>query len=814
MPISQNQTPFSDASWIWISRPKANQYVLMRRSFELSARPGKGAVDIAVDSDFVLYLNGREVGRGQFSDYPQRKTWTHFEVGSLLRRGRNVLAIMAYHRGEDFAEHRAGQAGCIVALTAGKERIVSDKQWRAVEHPAFLKKSVLRVTNQMGFTAEFDARKDLAWSEVDFDDRRWPRAVERAKATDGYWEELIPRPVTPLRVEEALPVRVVMQGSFIRKHKDQSVARTMRDDALTTQVPTDVFSDPDLVGAPRYDGPPPGSVRVLTNEQGQSRGVFTFKIPDRGVDGRYCVVDLGMEHVGLLTLNVNAPGGAVLEIAHGEHLDDGRVRAWVGGRNFADRYICREGDNQFTLPFRRLGARYLELHLSNYRKPVRLNYLGLRPTVLPVEPVGDFASSDSLVNQVDTIGIRTLHLCMHEHYEDCPWREQALYGYDSRNQALYGYYVYGNYDFAAASFELLGRGIRDDGLLELCAPAKVGVTIPVFSLVWIVELAEHWLHSGSPALFKQFAAQIRGMLQTAINRYDERTGLYGLSRGKDQWHFYEWTPGLCGTIGKGLAGTPHHAAYNLHLLEALNAYAWMLHSAGEVKEAALVNRRRAQLSRAIHKAFWDNRHHAYATTLERGRQNGLHEYTQMLALHQGIVPSKLATSLLRSARDEKWAPMTLSALLYQVTALMPRDAASRQFACRRVHNAFDAMVQNGATTLWETQYGADDFGYAGSLCHGWSALPVYFNRAWVLGVRPLEIGFKRFSISPWPGDLAHAEGSIATPHGSIRINWTREPQGLNVVATGPASLQPVLMPWPEARIHLATYNGRKLIPRS
>lgn len=38
---------------------------------------------------------------------------------------------------------------------------------------------------------------------------------------------------------------------------------------------------------------------------------------------------------------------------------------------------------------------------------------------------------------------------MHEHYEDYPWREQALYAFDSRNQALYGYYAFGNYDFAA-----------------------------------------------------------------------------------------------------------------------------------------------------------------------------------------------------------------------------------------------------------------------------------------------------------------------------------------------------------------------------
>jgi len=36
------------------------------------------------------------------------------------------------------------------------------------------------------------------------------------------------------------------------------------------------------------------------------------------------------------------------------------------------------------------------------------------------------------------------------------------------------------------------------------------------------------------------------------------------------------------------------------------------------------------------------------------------------------------------------------------------------------------MLDRGATTFWETIKGADDFGGAGSLCHGWSALPIYY----------------------------------------------------------------------------------------
>ena len=35
------------------------------------------------------------------------------------------------------------------------------------------------------------------------------------------------------------------------------------------------------------------------------------------------------------------------------------------------------------------------------------------------------------------------------------------------------------------------------------------------------------------------------------------------------------------------------------------------------------------------------------------------------------------------------------------------------------------MLRNGATTFWETEKGEADFDGAGSLCHGWSAIPLY-----------------------------------------------------------------------------------------
>ena len=39
---------------------------------------------------------------------------------------------------------------------------------------------------------------------------------------------------------------------------------------------------------------------------------------------------------------------------------------------------------------------------------------------------------------------------------------------------------------------------------------------------------------------------------------------------------------------------------------------------------------------------------------------------------------------------------------------------------------YSRMLNQGATTFWETEKGAADFDNAGSLCHGWSAMPVFY----------------------------------------------------------------------------------------
>jgi hypothetical protein len=144
--------------------------------------------------------------------------------------------------------------------------------------------------------------------------------------------------------------------------------------------------------------------------------------------------DLGRERCGLLYIRFCAPAGAVVTVSFGEHIVDGGVRRLIADRDFSVQVIGSGKIKEYLNPFRRLACRYLQIDADS---PVVIEAIGLRETPYPVTERPFKADTAQRQHIYDT-SVRTLHLCMYEHYEDCPWREQAFYVLDSRNQMLFG----------------------------------------------------------------------------------------------------------------------------------------------------------------------------------------------------------------------------------------------------------------------------------------------------------------------------------------------------------------------------------------
>lgn len=754
----------AQSRWIWRSGERLeHEFVWFRREFTVAEKCA-AILRVSAPDQFAAYLDGVEVLRGQFSDYPDVKTYTDAQL--QLAAGRHEIAILAYFCGRDFGDCAPGVPAMRAEIKMAGGDIGSDAQWQC--RPAAEYRRDRLDCNQYGFAISYDAgNEDLP--------RQWRDAVEVA----AYAPQFIPRPVPSLEMAPPVAGQLIRQGCFQREMRDGSVADCIAADLCYEMPPFRCLS---AVHERRYAAamPPPP---------------WTLAEKRDGYDGIYLVFDLGGEFAGLETFDWEFPPGTRIDIAYGEHLADNRVRCKIGPRNFADSYIAAAGRRQWTL-MRRVGCRYLELHIIPAGAgPCVVYFAGLIPWQLPLPEAAEYESSDLEMMALRRNSVRTLELCMHEHYEDCPWREQALYAYDSRNQMVYGACLWGNFDFAAASLKLLGRGLRADGLLNLCAPTInwEGPPIPAFTLIYLVELAEYYRWSGRDDVLRVVRDSVDKITAGILSGYDGEAGLYKPLQDKGIWNFYEWRDGADGCTGPD----GFEALYNLYCIEAMDGLAWMLDDAEWAARADC-------LRKAVHAYFYDRAIGCYRS--RRGDER-LHEITQVLALYNRCVPRDLQPQLRRQILSGRFIPVSLSSMRYCLEVMLPEAPDQLE---QRLREVFLPMTRGNSTTMWETELGEADFDHAGSLCHGWSALPVYYQTVGKLGVRPVAPGFRSFSISPLRLTEKRLEGTVPTPFGPIRIRLGKTEDGDVVEAWGPSECRPVWRARPDAPFAACFWNGVKL----
>ena len=68
----------------------------------------------------------------------------------------------------------------------------------------------------------------------------------------------------------------------------------------------------------------------------------------------------------------------------------------------------------------------------------------------------------------------------------------------------------------------------------------------------------------------------------------------------------------------------------------------------------------------------------------------------------------------------------MASFLYD--ALLAVNDNYKDWILQDIRKKYGYMLEQGATTFWETEKGWQDFDNAGSLYHGWYAMPIYYLR--------------------------------------------------------------------------------------
>ncbi len=414
----------------------------------------------------------------------------------------------------------------------------------------------------------------------------------------------------------------------------------------------------------------------------------------------------------------------------------------------------------------------------------------------------DFRCSDNFWERAHEVSAETLRLCLHEKYENCPWREQSICMYDARNQILFGYAYWGNYSRARAMLELFADGLRSDGFMPVAAASRKTLSIPSYTFLWITALYEYTLYSGDLSLFERYCAMLDSMYGKILPL--TKNGFY-IPPEEGLWNYCE-APEL------EFCTDPPNAFYNLYLMEALDCTAKMYQLCGNAKKADELANLAINLGRRAEPYYWDETAGAYADSITAdGKKDIFHGHAQSLFLSLGLIPAEKRAGILDKIKDNTLHLPALGALIYLAKGIFEHGTADdRRWMLEKIQSHYGAMLNAGAETWWEVSIGKEYGGGAGSLCHGWSAMPAWFESSVLLGVTPLEPAYRRFRLKPYSGGIANASGSIVTPYGKIEIRWQRREDGLEVIGTGPEECLPVLESYPEEPVAGFVWNSSKL----
>ena len=434
------------------------------------------------------------------------------------------------------------------------------------------------------------------------------------------------------------------------------------------------------------------------------------------------IFDLGREAVGFICLRFKTESASPITVAFGEHLVDGHVRKEVGGRDFSFIYHPTAGEiNYYMNAFRRFGCRYIEL-ISD--EPLSDVEVSLRSVVYPLTRL-EYPENLTLTEErIYDVCVYTLECCMHEHYEDCPWREQALYTMDSRNQMLAGYYAFGETLFPKACLELISEDDRPDGLLSICYPIKRNMAIPSFSLHFITECEEYLKYSADEEFIRRIHPKIEKTLDTFLAKLDT-VGLIPPFSGVDMWNFYEWEDGLEGYLGaerKKLETYEYDLALNTLLSIAISRMISINDRLG--LDSTALKEKKAALNQAIYSHFYKKEKGLFETRRGTAHYSRLANSLAILAGVPSIDESRTIAERLVS--DDSLVDASLSMRTFFYDALILVDRAYSSFVLSDIERVYAPMLRTGNNTVWETELGESDFDDAGSLCHGWSSIPIYY----------------------------------------------------------------------------------------
>ncbi|HOS43347.1 MAG TPA: family 78 glycoside hydrolase catalytic domain, partial [Armatimonadota bacterium] len=697
--------------WVWTADVAAgrNVYAFFTRSFQCDTA---ATLDIAItaDSHYLLYLDGAFIARG-----PARAHLAYYTVDAFslpVAPGLHELRVLVHHVGEINATMMRGRPGLLTDVTlktAGETRDLSTgPDWQATLSNAW-KRNLPCMMSHFGFWEE------LNLAELVRERRLSPRhaAVVIGEPGGAPWTRLVARDIAPA---EYTPVCSA------------------------------------LVGGGRWTGGTDDPIPAVTAAS-RARAPAPVALPCTFTETGYLTVDFGRTVSGYVIVTLaDARGGQVVDVSYDELLTpDGAVNPERTYAHLTDRYLLADETPDIRATHPR-GFRYVTLDVTPGGKPVTIESVAALEETYPFRLQGAFQCADSRLQRFMLKSAENVRICTTDCFTDCPTRERVHWTEDLYLHSRAAAYAFGDTAMMRHALFQAAQCALPDGRINGFMPSeRTNCAFAASSIMWLHTLVDYWLHAGDE--------DIRALLPTAsrlLACMDSQMDDDLIAR----WpagQFWDWAP-------VELEGG---------LLLTNAAYAWALARLSEHTVFAELGdhpRERAERIRATaHARFWDAERGFYRDALPAEGQTAIYsQQANTMAILAGICPQGERVPLLRRLIDpanlgpvpvgedslrthnrpspEKLVPMgTLWFAHFLVQALFEHGLTDEALAqLRSLWGAYDDLP-----TFPETRIQHGNTG----LCHGWAAGPAYLLPAFVLGLQPLEAGWRAARFAPHPGDV-------------------------------------------------------------
>ncbi|WP_442482132.1 alpha-L-rhamnosidase-related protein [Aeoliella sp. SH292] len=727
---------WSGAHWIRRNSNDVDDYTRFRRAFELSNEPIERAIlYVSATHRFELYINGQLVGKGPAYHYPDRQYYHAYDVGKLLRPGKENLVAIRTHWFGGGQGRPAGARGLISKLvvehTDGPTTVIgSDDTWIQSRDPGWLLVDPVQRNRGegVGYVERIDGRRmESDWFTIDYDDSTWkPAAI------------IGPHPVAPWTG--------VLQPDLTRfvETPIQPVSITKRGDQIYVVDLGKVWAGMPCV---KFEG-------------GKSPTLVTMR-------GGYELNAAGILPAGTRAQSTNMEYRAVLSGKAFEHV-----------------------------PTEYLGMRYFQL--DNPPMPVTTdNFQFIARHIALDDDASSFESSDETLNAVWDLMKHSIYTCAQEEFVDTPTREKGGFLGDAAIQSTVAMPVFGERALTQRvmrefldSMDRFWSAPEERGRMNAVYPNNDGGRdIPDFTQAFAPWVWNYYLETGDRDFLVESWPKLKDIGGYLDRHIDAETGLVTkLTGGGGAYEFgiIDWPASMRGGYDME---TDARTVINGWAIADYQALAHIAEVLGDAEGAATYRRKSATLEQAInkrligHTGLYMDGLHGDGTLSGNASQ-----HANIFPLAIGMVPPELK-SVVTARVNELGMGVGMVTVSWLVKALgeTKQGPALVDLYTNPNQPGWARCLDRGATATWEA-WNADETG--NSLSHAWGAAGLEGYVRYILGIRPVKAQYELVRIEPldFGTRLPWAKGTIATDRGPIAVHWQRSPSEYSLEVTLPVNV--------------------------